>query len=147
MKKILTTISLIAVLVACKDTPSTKITADDMKAIENEKELLQALPKIKFSKKIHDFGTINQGEVVSAEIMINNVGKSDLVISNGESSCGCTVADYPKHPIKPGESAPIKVEYDSSGKSGQQNKTVTLTTNTESGKETFQIKATVKVNK
>ncbi|HBK84260.1 MAG TPA: hypothetical protein DDZ41_11825, partial [Flavobacterium sp.] len=49
----------------------------------------------------------------------------------------------PKAPIKPGQSAPIKVTFDSTGKPGIQEKTVTLTSNTANGKEICKILANV----
>ena len=66
-----------------------------------------------------------------------------MVISNASSSCGCTVPEYPKEAIAPGEKGEIKVEYNGSGKDAI-TKTVTLTTNTEKGTETLTIKAFVK---
>lgn len=135
--------SLIIGLVSCNDAAKSKITADDMKAVETAKELATKLPKVSFDKVEYDFGTITEGDVVETEFTVTNNGESDLLISDAKASCGCTVPDYPKQPIKPGESAPIKVSFNSAGKSGQQNKTVTLTTNTENGSETFSIKANV----
>ena len=58
-----------------------------------------------------------------------NTGNADLVISDAKGSCGCTVPEYPKAPIKPGEEGNIKVTFDSSGKGGRQNKSVTVITN------------------
>ena len=92
----------------------------------------------------YDFGMIEANAKVETEFIVKNVGEADLLISSATATCGCTVPDYPKQPLKPGESAPIKVTFDPAGKSGMQSKTVTLTTNTENGKETFVIKANVK---
>ena len=58
-----------------------------------------------------------------------NTGKVDLIISSAQGSCGCTVPQYPKQPLKPGTEATIDVTFDSAGKQGKQNKTVTLITN------------------
>ena len=114
-----------------------------MKTVEAEKALVGDLPKVKLDKEIHDFGTIAEGDVVETEFIVTNTGASDLLIVDAKGSCGCTVPEPPKDPIKPGESAPIKVSFDSKGKPGNQEKTVTLTTNTENGREMFKIKATV----
>ncbi|KIX21776.1 hypothetical protein SY27_06705 [Flavobacterium sp. 316] len=145
MKKTLSlvTLSFLFSVVSCKENANLKITDEDMKVVEAEKAMVGKLPKVEFDKADHDFGTIKSGDKVSTEFIVKNIGESDLIISNAEATCGCTVPDYPKQPLKPGETAPIKVTFDSSGKSGQQSKTVTLTTNTESGKETFTIKANV----
>lgn len=145
MKRVisLATISLVLFLNSCNQTPKSKITAEDIKAIEAQQVLSGKLPKIELDKIEHNFGNINEGDVVETEFMVKNVGESDLLIANAKGSCGCTVPVWPKEPIAPGESAPIKVSFNSNGKPGNQSKTVTLTTNTENGRETFTIRATV----
>lgn len=145
MKKVfyVAVIAIALSAVSCKDTAEAKITEQDMAAVEAEKALIGKLPKVSFDKAEYDFGTITAGDVVETEFVVTNTGESDLIISDAKASCGCTVPDYPKQPVKPGESAPIKVSFNSAGKSGMQNKTVTLTTNTENGQETFAIKANV----
>ncbi|MCK6648701.1 MAG: DUF1573 domain-containing protein [Bacteroidia bacterium] len=82
-----------------------------------------------FVEESHDFGKITQGEKVSYSFVFKNTGNSDLVISNASASCGCTVPNYPKTPVKPGQESKIDVVFDSSGKSGLVSKTVTLVTN------------------
>ncbi len=88
-------------------------------------------PTMVFEKTTHDFGTISQGERVTTQFKFKNTGGTDLVISEAHGSCGCTVPDYPRKPIPPGGEDVIKVEFNSEGKSGKQEKTVTLTTNCE----------------
>ena len=67
-------------------------------------------------------------------------GKSDLIIFNASASCGCTVPEYPQNEnIKPGDGGTIKVRFDTANKPGKQMKTVTLTTNTNSGKKIIRI--------
>jgi hypothetical protein len=87
------------------------------------------LPDMKFEKEEHDFGTIQQGEKVQYAFKFKNTGKMDLIITSAQGSCGCTVPNYPKQPLKPGSEATIDVTFDSAGKQGKQNKTVTLVTN------------------
>lgn len=138
-------LSLVVLATACKqESAADKITDADMKTIEAERALIGKFPKIELDKEIHDFGTITEGDVVETEFIVKNIGETDLVISDAKGSCGCTVPEPPKEPIKPGASAPIKVSFDSKNKPGEQEKTVTLTTNTENGHETFKIKAKVK---
>lgn len=93
----------------------------------------------------HDFGRITQGEKVSYAFIFKNTGGSDLVISNAQGSCGCTVPTYPKGPVKPGEEAKIDVVFDSEGKSGLVQKTVTLTTNCNPSSKMLTISATIDV--
>ena len=138
-------LSLIVLATACKqESAADKITDADMKTIEAERALIGKFPKVELDKEVHDFGTIKEGDVVETEFIVKNVGETDLIISDAKGSCGCTVPEPPKEPIKPGASAPIKVSFDSKGKPGAQEKTVTLTTNSENGHETFKIKANVK---
>jgi hypothetical protein len=137
-------ISFVFAATACKqESAADKITDADMETIEAERALIGKFPKIELDKEIHDFGTITEGDVVETEFIVKNTGETDLIISEAKGSCGCTVPEPPKDPIKPGTSAPIKVSFDSKNKPGEQEKTVTLTTNTENGHETFKIKAKV----
>lgn len=100
-------------------------------------------PQMVFNKKEHDFGDITDGETVNYTFTVSNSGESDLIITNASASCGCTVPDYPKNPIKPGDSGKIKVSFDSSNKPGIQQKSVTITSNTEKGSDVLTIKANV----
>ena len=146
MKKSIGYVALSVVLVttSCKqESAADKITSSDMEAVAAAKALEGKFPKVKLDKLEHDFGTINEGDIVKTEFIVINDGEVDLIISDAKGSSGCTVPQPPKDPIKPGASAPIKVSFDSNGKPGAQEKTVTLTTNTENGHETFKIKANV----
>jgi hypothetical protein len=87
-------------------------------------------PVFAFEKDAHDFGTIIQGEKVSYSFKFTNTGKGDLIITDAKGSCGCTVPSYPGAPIAPGGEGIIDIVFNSDGKSGQQNKKVTLTANT-----------------
>ena len=101
-------------------------------------------PVMTFDKTSHDFGTISEGETVTTEFSFTNTGKADLIIVDARGSCGCTVPKYPKNvAIKPGESETITVSFDSSNKPGVQQKSVTLSANTSSGREMLRIKANV----
>lgn len=88
------------------------------------------LPIFQFDADTFSFGKITQGEKVNHTFKFKNVGKSDLVISAANGSCGCTVPEYPKKPIAPSEEAEINVIFNSEGKSGLQNRSVTLVANT-----------------
>ena len=137
-------LSLVVLATACKqESAADKITDADMKAIQEQNAIAGRIAKVEFDKEFHDFGTIKEGEIVVTEFIVKNVGDSDLLIHEAKGSCGCTVPKPPKEPIKPGASAPIKVSFDSKGKPGSQEKTVTLTTNTQNGHEMFKIKANV----
>lgn len=92
-----------------------------------------------FSKTTHDFGNIKQGDKVSTEFEFTNTGNFDLTIFEAKGSCGCTIPEYPKKPIKPGEKGVIKVQFNSAGKEGIQDKSVFIAANTKSGSETLKI--------
>jgi hypothetical protein len=103
------------------------------------------LPEITFETKEHDFGRITQGERVRYEFAFTNTGRSNLIISDARGSCGCTVPDWPKKPVLPGEKGVIKVEFNSEGKSGLQEKTITIVTNCEPATRVIRIKANIVV--
>lgn len=86
---------------------------------------------LKFDKTLHDFGNIKQGDQVECVFKITNTGNEPLVIENAQGSCGCTVPDYPKDPITPGDTREVRVKFNSSGKKDKQSKTVTITANTD----------------
>lgn len=89
------------------------------------------LPEFKFDKESHDFGTITEGEKVSYTYSFKNVGKSELVITRARASCGCTVPEYTKEPIAPGEEGEVEITFNSANRKGKQYKKVTLYANTQ----------------
>ena len=103
------------------------------------------LPVMKFEKETHDFGSIMQGEKVQYSFKFKNEGKTNLIISSAAGSCGCTVPNYPKEPLAPGAEGKIDVTFDSAGKQGKQNKTVTLVTNAIPNTKVLTITGEVKV--
>jgi len=133
-------------LTSCKD--ATNITAKIKKenlvnAKSRDLEIKKGAASISFDKKEYDFGTVNEGDVVETSYLVTNSGKTDLVITNAQASCGCTVPVWPKNPIKPGATGEVKVKFNTSGKPNRQQKTITLTTNTESGREVLTLKGSV----
>lgn len=58
-----------------------------------------------------NFGTIPQGKPVYHFFEVTNTGKDPMVISNVQTSCGCTTPEWSKDPIAPGASAKIRVGY------------------------------------
>ncbi|NQW36258.1 MAG: DUF1573 domain-containing protein [Flavobacteriales bacterium] len=145
MKKysILFLISIIF-LASCKENVASKIKSDNLvKAQERDLKLDTEVPVMSFDKKDFDFGTINENDVVETVFNFTNTGKTDLIITNASATCGCTIPEWPKEPIKPGGVGTIKVKFNSRGKKNKQNKTVTLSTNTRDGKELLKITAQV----
>ena len=128
-------------LSACNESASKKVDQEKAAAASETNTITAAM---NFDKVSHDFGTIEEGETVQTTFNFTNTGKADLLIVDARGSCGCTVPKYPKNiPIKPGESGQILVSFDSSNKPNMQQKTVTISANTQSGRETLRIKAMV----
>lgn len=145
MKRIflLATVALVASCGHSGTDAAGRIQQSNLEAAEKLAEQATQFPQIKFEETTHDFGEIKQNVEVQTLFQFKNTGKVPLVITNASSSCGCTVPEYPKEAIAPGESGAIKVVYNGSGKDAI-TKTVTITTNTEQGSEMLTIKAFVK---
>lgn len=125
-------------MVACSspknDNPSIPDNAIDPTVIENPASAsgnsTAKIPVFAFQDTVHDFGKIVDGEIVSYAFRFKNEGTGDLLIRSANGSCGCTVPEWPKDPIPPGEGGIINVKFNSEGRSGIQHKTVTLIANT-----------------
>lgn len=88
------------------------------------------VPKLKFQKKEHDFGTLRPGEVVDYAFEFTNSGSQNLEIFKTKASCGCTASDPSKKMLAKNESGNIKVTFNSTGKhDGPQSQTVTIYSN------------------
>ncbi|MFW5831487.1 MAG: DUF1573 domain-containing protein [Prolixibacteraceae bacterium] len=81
-----------------------------------------------FNKLVHDYGTIEKGGDGNCEFVFTNKGQKPLVLSNVRASCGCTVPQWPREPIAPGEQGKIKVKYNTKTV-GSFNKSVTVNSN------------------
>ncbi len=106
-------------------------------AQENIENIDQA--KITFEESTHDFGEITQGDKVEHVFNFKNTGKSPLVITNVRTTCGCTAPEWPREAILPGDESSIKVVFNSRGKMGMQNKTITITSNASNSPERIKI--------
>jgi hypothetical protein len=117
--------------------------SQEKKVLDNIGNQTNDEPSFKFESEEYSFGSIIQGESVTHEFKFTNTGKAPLIISNAEGSCGCTVPIYPKEPILFNQSSVIKVTFNSTGKLGIQDKTVTLTSNAKQNPMIIHIKGTV----
>ncbi len=88
------------------------------------------IPTFEWAATEHDFGTINENDVVTHTYTFKNTGESPLIIEGVRPSCGCTAPSWTKTPIPVGAEGEIEVKFDSKGKPNAQNKTVTVTANT-----------------
>ncbi len=147
MKKGILMIAAIGAMVftSCKDNnnASEKVKAENVEAASERDAKETVYPKLVFAESEHDFGNIAKGTNVEHVFKFTNEGDAPLVITDAKSSCGCTVPSYPKNTsIEPGETGEMTVKFNGSGK-GQVTKTVTVSANTEKGKERIRIKAFV----
>ena len=144
MKKIISVFVLSLIMISCNENPSNKVNKENLiLAKERDSKIKMGGAKMEFEKTEHDFGTINEGDIVETVFKFTNNGKSELIITSAKATCGCTVPEWPKEPIMPGESGEIKVKFNSKRKPNLQQKVVTLVTNTGEGKEIIRIKAMV----
>jgi len=95
--------------------------------VANVVEVVQG-PNMVFEKTVVDYGTIEQNSDPYRTFSFANQGTEPLIIKHAKGSCGCTVPEYAKAPVSPGESSEIKVRYDTK-RIGAFTKTVTITTN------------------
>jgi len=113
------------------DRASSKIkSADNSETAAGGVDPSQGTPQFQFEELAHDFGQIAEGTLAQHSFKFKNTGNAPLIISNAQGSCGCTVPDYPRTPIAPGESGEIKVSFDSNGRPGRNDKQVTIDANT-----------------
>ena len=106
-------------LTSCKSTVKTDQSASQI--IGN--------PKFAIQEEIHNFGTVQTGELVSYSFKFSNTGNRDLVIKNIEVDCGCLRIEYPKEAVKSGDYNYIEVLFDSAGEVGKVLKEVRIYTN------------------
>lgn len=89
-----------------------------------------------------DVGEIPQGTPKAIVYEFKNTGKTTVVITHVQGSCGCTATDYTKEPILPGKSAKVTATYNAANKGGF-TKTVTVTTSAETTPKILTLKGTV----
>ncbi|MEZ4829586.1 MAG: DUF1573 domain-containing protein [Bacteroidia bacterium] len=107
--------------------PSTTPKVPDFQAKAEE----MAKTSVEFTAEEYDYGQVQAGTNVTHQFKFKNTGTEPLVLTRVKASCGCTTPSYSKDPIPPGGEGFIDVVFNSAGKSGVQNKTVTVTGNFE----------------
>lgn len=85
-------------------------------------------PEFKFNEEKHDFGKIPQGTPVTTIFEFTNTGVEPLILTDVRPTCGCTIADYTKTPVKSGEKGIIKITYNAAVASSF-NKPIIVTSN------------------
>ncbi len=112
-------------------------------SFDNQKDFTTYVSSsITWIKIEHDFGKIKHNNPVTATFEFSNPSMIPLIISSVEPQCGCTVADYPKEPVKSGKTGKIIVTYDAKNL-GFFQKSIIVRSNTEEGTTTLIIKGDV----
>ncbi len=137
MKKLAILLLTIVILTSCGNNKSNEgdVTVHDIHNpasadASRSAKISKDMPVMTFEKMTHDFGKVMQGEKLSYSFKFTNTGKSNLIIEETNSSCGCTTSTPPKAPIRPGESAEIKVSFNSANKEGAVTNSVVISANT-----------------
>ena len=102
---------------------------------------------IKFKAEKHDFGKIVEGTQASYSFEFTNTGKAPVVISNVQPSCGCTTPEWTREPIMPGKTGKVTASYNSAGRPGNFNKTITVVNNGEVSQIILTIQGSVEPKK
>lgn len=112
----------------------------------NEKALTDKdfTTEIAWTQTERDLGSIEEGQKVEIAFEFTNNGKKPLVIKNVTATCGCTVPEVPKEPVMPGQKGYIKAVFDSQGRPGANQKSITVDANTQQG--SYQLNFSVNVN-
>ena len=143
MKKLFLLFTSLALVsfTSCKENASEKINQENVtKAAERDAQTI-VYPSVTFDKVAHDFGEIQNGTPVETVFTYTNSGQSPLVVTDIKSTCGCTVPQgWSREPLAPGASSQFAVKFNGKG-ANNVSKTITLTTNTESGREQVRISA------
>lgn len=126
---------ILGAMPGCKNKPDQSGGTINPKLVTNpitasgKKAATSNLPVMVFEQTKHDFGMMVQGEKLSYTYKFTNTGGSDVLISNVSATCGCTIPDWTKTPVKPGEQGKVEVIFNSAGKSGSINKAVSVLSN------------------
>jgi hypothetical protein len=91
----------------------------------------------------HDFGTVEESGPIGYEFNFTNTGTAPIVITDVRASCGCTTPSWTKEPIAPGGKGIIKAEYNTTGRIGVFNKSITITSNATEPSKVLYIKGIV----
>lgn len=130
--KLAIVLSLILAINACKSNKTNEINTPGSDSSQTSANPVDSslFAAIQFTESEFSFGDATQGQVLTHTFTFTNTGKNSLLIQNAVASCGCTVPQWPKEAIAPGDTGKIMVEFNSKNMVGQVKKTVTVTANT-----------------
>lgn len=139
-------VGIVALLAACGG--KSGISTDDVNnpATASGNYDPETQPKMEFAETEFNFGTITDGDRITHTFKFKNTGKSNLIISDVGTSCGCTVASKPEDPILPGAESEIVAEFNSTHKASatEVEKVITVFANTNPNSIKLKLKGFVK---
>lgn len=130
MTKLISIFFLLSLL-ACEG----KNSANNKKENNPAQKEINEKTEFEFNEEMHNFGSLQSGEIVVYTFVFSNTGDKSLTIKDVVTDCGCILAEFPKEPIEPGKTGLIEVEFDSSGLFGRQFKTIEVHANTKKIKQ------------
>jgi hypothetical protein len=136
MKKIILFISAILIL-SCQGKKPREQGNKNISAKETTTEF-------EVNEEIHNFGTLNAGEIVIFSFVLKNTGKENLVVKKAEGDCGCITVTTDDKPVPPGGEKIIEVRLDTSGLYGRQYKSISVEANTKEKTKYLAVVAEVK---
>ncbi len=97
--------------------------------IKREEVGAKSTPRISVSENKHHFGKVKEGRVLTLNLGIKSIGDSELIITDVQTSCGCTAALLSSDKLKPGDSGNIRIELDTKGMKGHKTRTLAIKSN------------------
>lgn len=133
MKKFISVLSLVALMATAAFAQVNLVT---------DEEIDPDAPVFEWVEEVHNFENIPQGIPVTHKFEFTNTGKSPLIISNVQKTCGCTVTNWTKKPVAPGESGFVEAQYNAA-REGAFNKAITVQSNASTPNKKLFFKGTV----
>lgn len=124
-----------------KETPKETTTKTATTVAKKSEE--KSYPVLKFSKKVVDFKTISEGEIVKADFMFKNPSKDTLQIEYVNPECTCTTYDLSSYTIPPNEEGFITLTYNSTNRVGKNKSYTVVKANTKTKFYKLMLKVTV----
>ncbi|MDX1912211.1 MAG: DUF1573 domain-containing protein [Saprospiraceae bacterium] len=85
---------------------------------------------VRFAKDTLMLGKVEEGDIIIDSFLVTNTGARPYLIKEVKATCDCTILRRPEYPVMPGETAAIRVEFDTRGKIGRTTPGVVLYDNT-----------------
>jgi hypothetical protein len=113
---------------------------------QDQARVVSSAPKLSFVETSHNFGIIRSGQMVSHTFEFENTGEEPLVLTKVETTCGCTATQWTREPLQAGQKGQITVTFDSTGKTGNQLKVITVYSNALTPIERIKFSAVIESN-